>query len=109
MKYTGKCKQMADQFRKDGADEYTIEKFFQQEMEIDEFQKGKGTTDIAAVQLWNDYPDEEKGMWLHNAFCINCGNTTSFNSGYNLRKDKYGVVIEGFCNKCGGRIVRCCD
>lgn len=26
MKYTGKCKQMADQFRKDGADEYTIEK-----------------------------------------------------------------------------------
>lgn len=108
MKNTGKYKQMADQFRKDGADEYTIEKFIQQEMEIDEFHKGKGTTDIAAVRLWNDYPDEAKEMWLHNEFCVNCGNT-SFKLGYNLRKDKYGVVIEGFCNKCGGRIVRCCD
>lgn len=34
MKYTRKYKQMADQFRKDGTGEYTIEKFIQQGLEI---------------------------------------------------------------------------
>ena len=108
MKYTGKYKEMAEQFQKDGCDEYMIEKFIRQEMEADEFQKGKGITDMEALRLWKTYPDEAKEMWLHNAFCLNCGNT-SFEPGYNLRKDKFGVVIEGFCNKCGERIVRCCD
>lgn len=42
-KYTGKCAEMAEQFRKDGLDEYTIDKFIRQEMERDEFEKGKGT------------------------------------------------------------------
>lgn len=100
--------EMAEQFRNDGCDEYTAGKFIRQEMERDEYQKGEGTIDIEAIQLWNSYPDEAKEMWLHNAFCRNCG-VASFKSGYNLRKDKFGVVIEGNCNKCGGRIARCCD
>lgn len=108
MKYEGKYKEMAEQLRKDGCDECTIEKFIRQEMEKDEFCKGEGTTDIEAIRLWNKYPDEVKEMWLHNAFCVNCGNA-SFKPGYNLRKDRFGVVIEGFCDKCGGRIARCCD
>ncbi len=37
MKYTGKYIEMAEQFRKDGCDEYTVEKFIRQEMEMDEF------------------------------------------------------------------------
>ena len=49
-----------------------------------------------------------KEIWFHNAFCINCGKV-SFKPGYSLRKDKFGVVIEGFCAKCGERIIRCCD
>ncbi len=68
----------------------------------------KLTEDIKAVRLWKSYSDETKEMWLHNAFCINCGNA-SFRPGYNLRKDKFGLVIEGFCEKCEGWIVRCCD
>lgn len=71
-------------FRNDGCDEYTVEKFIRQEMERDEYQKGEGTTDIEAIRLWNSYSDEAKVMWLHNAFC-------------------------GNCDKCGGRIARCCD
>lgn len=108
MEYTGKYKKMAEQFRKDGCDEHTVEKFIRQEMEADEFRKGEGTTDIAAIQLWKNYSDEEKKLWLHNAFCINCGNA-SFKRGYNLRKDRFGVVIEGVCDKCGAKIARCCD
>ena len=108
MKYTGKYKKMAEEFRKDGVDEATIERFIRQEMDQDEFEKGAGTTDIKALKLWHSYPEDAKEMWLTNAFCPNCG-VTSFKPGYNLRKDKYGVVIEGFCSKCGAPIVRVCD
>ena len=108
MEYTGKYKEMAEQFRRDGADEYTVEKFIRREMEEDEFCKGEGTTDIRAVREWNKMPEEAKDMWLYNAFCVNCG-VTSFAKGYNLRMDKFGIVIEGKCAKCGERIARCCD
>lgn len=37
MKYKGKYKEMAEQFRADGCDDYTIEKFILQEMEMNEF------------------------------------------------------------------------
>jgi hypothetical protein len=40
MKYTGKYKKMAEEFRKEGCDDATIEKFIRREMEDDEFQKG---------------------------------------------------------------------
>jgi len=108
VKYTGKYKEMAEQFRKDGADEYTVEKFIRQEMEMDKFRKGESTTSIEAARLWKSYSKEVKEMWLNNAFCPNCG-VASFKPGYNLRRDKFGVVIEGFCSKCGGRIARRCD
>ena len=58
MKYTGKYKEMAEQFQKDGCDEYTIEQFIRREMETDGFTKGGGTTDLEAVKLWKSYPDE---------------------------------------------------
>ena len=46
MKYPGKYKEMAEQFRNDGADEYMVEKFIREEIERDEFEKGAGTTDL---------------------------------------------------------------
>lgn len=108
MKYTEKYKELAEPFGKNGCDEYMIRKFIRQEMEAGEFRKGEGTTDMEALRLWKRYPDEAKEIWLHNAFCFNCGNT-SFKQGYNLWKDKFVVVIEGFCNKWKEQIVRCCD
>ncbi len=108
MKYEGKYKEMTEQFRKDGCDEYTIEKFIRQEMEADEFARGEGTTDIEAFRIWKTCPEEVKNIWLHNAYCRNCG-VASFKPGYNLRKDKYGIVIEGYCDKCGNRIARFCE
>lgn len=108
MKYTGKYKEMAEQFRKDGADEYTIEKFIREEMEWDEFRKGEGTTDLEAYKIWKSWPEERRQMYLHNAFCGNCG-MTSFTNEYNIRKDRRGLIVEGTCAKCGGRIRRACD
>ena len=52
MKYTGKYKEMAEQFQKDGCDEYTIEQFIRRENGTDGFTKAVGTTDLEAVKLW---------------------------------------------------------
>jgi len=49
-KYEGKYAEMAERFRKDGCDEYTVEKFIRQQMEEDGFEKGYGTTDIEAIK-----------------------------------------------------------
>ena len=108
MKYTGKYKEMAEQFRKDGADEYMVEKFIREEMERDEFRKGEGTTDLEAYKIWKSWPEERRQMYLHNAFCGNC-RMTSFAEGYNIRKDRWGLVVEGTCAKCGRKIARTCD
>ena len=108
MQYTGKYKEMADQFRRDGCDEYTVEKFIRQEMELDEFRKGYGSTDIEAAKVWKTYPDERKRLYLNNAFCPNC-HVASFAPGYNIRKSGWGLILEGKCSKCGHPIARTCD
>lgn len=108
MKYEGKYKEMAEQFKADGCDDYTIEKFIRREMEMDEFRKGEGTTDLQAYREWTQIPENVRDMYIHNAFCHNCG-VASFAKGYNVRKDKYGIVLEGVCDKCSERIVRVID
>ncbi len=108
MEYTGKYKEMAEQFRKDGCDEYTIKKFIRREMEADEFAKRRGISEIEAMKIWKDVPQVAKNRYLNNAFCFKCGKA-SFKRGYNIRKDVYGIVIEGICDKCGGEINRVCD
>lgn len=105
-KYEGKYAEMAEQFRKDGCDEYTVEKFIRREMEYDEFEKGRGTTDIEAVRIWKEYPDEVKEQILNNAFCDNCWHGV-FAPGYNIRMDKFGIVIEGECKNCGAPMIYC--
>ena len=55
-KYEGKYAEMAERFRKDGCDEYTVEKFIRQQMEEDEFEKGYGTTDIEAIKEFGPCP-----------------------------------------------------
>ena len=108
MKYFGKYKKLAEEFRKDGADEYMVEKFIREEMERDEFRKGRGTTDLNAFRIWQSWPEERRQLYLHNAYCPNC-RVTSFAEGYNIRQDAYGLMVEGNCEKCGYKIARCRD
>ena len=103
-----KYDKMREQFKADGLDEYTIEKFIRQEMELDEFQAKEGIADINAKMEWKVIPADVQNMVLNNAFCHNCG-LASFNPGYIIRKDKYSLIIEGTCSKCGERIVRVVD
>lgn len=108
MEYTGKYKKMAEQFRADGCDEYTVEKFIREEMEADEWKAGEGITDFEALKEWHVLPERERQILLTNAFCSKCG-TASFAPGYNIRKDKLGLVIEGTCATCGKPIARTQD
>ena len=62
MKFTGKYKQLADQFRADGCDEAMVERFVREEMERDEFKKNKGTTDIDAYL--NRVIDDYEYPWM---------------------------------------------
>lgn len=108
MEYTGKYKEMAEQFRADGADEHTIEKWIRQEMDRDHFEMEHGTTNLDAYKEWKCWPTERRNLYLHNAFCGNC-RVTSFASGYTIRKDRFGLIVEGKCATCGRPIRRCCD
>jgi len=100
-----KYKRMEAEFRADGVDENTIMRLIREETEKDEFVMNFGITDVAAYKEWRLFPEETRRILLNNAFCINCM-VTSFAPGYAVRKDKFGIVLEGVCSKCGERIAR---
>ena len=50
-------------------------------------------------------PEWEREILLGSVFCANCGEG-EFSSGYAIRQGEWGIVIEGVCAKCGGRIAR---
>ena len=68
MKYTGKYKKLADQFRADGCDEVLVERFTREEMELAEFEEKSGMTDLAAYREWQSWPKERRQLYLgkHN-------------------------------------------
>ena len=108
MKYKGKYAEMAEQFKSDGCDNATVERFIRQEIEADEFRAGEGKPDFDALRQWMKLPDRDREILLRNSICTNCG-MTSFKSGYFVRKDSYGLILEGRCAKCGSRIARAID
>ena len=85
-----------------------VERFIREEMDRDEFKKSIGITDLDACREWKSWPERRRQMYLGNSFCAKCG-VTSFAPGYTIRKDQFGLIIEGKCSVCGSRIVRCCD
>ena len=52
--------------------------------------------------------DREKRILLNNAWCSDCRDANaSFAPSYTLHADKFGIVIEGNCAKCGCAVARC--
>lgn len=84
---------MARQTRADGVSEEMIARFVAEEMEEDEFRRGKGVTEIEALREWRKTPEHIRKLLLANAFCHNCG-TTEFAPGYTLRM-RHGCVSAG--------------
>lgn len=64
--------------------EEMIARFVAEEMEEDEFRRGKGVTEIKALREWKKIPGHIRKLLLANAFCHNCG-MTEFAPGYTLR------------------------
>ena len=103
-----KYEEMARQMRADGVSEETIARFIAEEMEEDEFRRGKGVTEIEALREQRKIPEHIRKLLLVNAFCHNCG-TTEFAPGYTLRMRHDCVLIEGCCTECGAEVARLCD
>ena len=103
-----KYEQMAQQMRANGVSEEMIARFVAEEMEEDEFRRGKGVTEFEALREWQKLPERIRKLLLANAFCRNCG-TTEFAPGYTLRMRHGCVLIEGRCAKCGAEVARLCD
>lgn len=72
-----KYEEMARQMRADGVSEAMIARFVAEEMEEDEFRRGKGVTEIEALREWRKTPEHIRKLLLANAFCHNCGTTGS--------------------------------
>ena len=79
--------------RADGVSEEMIARFVAEEMEEDEFRRGKGVTEIEALRERRKIPEHIRKLLLANAFCHNCG-TTEFAPGYTLRM-RHGCVSAG--------------
>ena len=61
-----------------------------------------------ALAAWDAISDEEKRILLNNAWCRDCHDANaSFAPGYMPRADKFGIMIEGTCAKCGCAVARC--
>ena len=71
-------------------------------------QKGPAVIDLAAYREWMKLPRDVREIYLHNAYCPKC-RMTSFARDYVIRKDFFGLVIEGTCKKCGAAIARTLD
>ncbi len=69
--------------------------------------------DLSAYREWQSWPEERRQLYLNNAFCHNCRQSghavSSFAPGYTIRKDYYGLIIEGKCAVCGHDMARYCD
>lgn len=100
-----KYEEMARQMRADGVSEEMIARFVAEEMEEDEFRRGKGVTEIEALREWKKVPEHIRKLLLANAFCHNCG-SAEFAPGYTLRMRHGRVLIEGRCAKCGAEVAR---
>ena len=70
--------------RANGVSEKMIARFVAEEMEEDEFHRGKGVTEIEALREWRKIPEHIRKLLLANAFCHNCG-SAEFAPGYTLR------------------------
>ena len=60
--------------------------------------------DLKAMQKWNEISKEHQQLIIDNAYCNECFTTTIVD--FEIADDKYGVVLEGKCQKCGKDIAR---
>ena len=60
--------------------------------------------DFKATQKWLKISKNIQKQLIDNVFCSDCGVTTIVE--YTLNNDKFGVLLEGKCKKCGRDVAR---
>lgn len=61
-------------------------------------------SDMKALKKWSKIPPNVQRQLIENVFCSKCGVTTIVD--YGIHDDRFGIVLNGFCKKCGGRVAR---
>jgi len=61
--------------------------------------------DLQAAQKWAKIPKHFQQLILKNVNCSNCSSVTTIVD-YSLHYDKYGILLEGKCIKCGKDVAR---
>lgn len=108
MEYEDKYAEMAEQFRADGCDEATVERFVREEMEADAALACEGITQLDAYREFRALPEWEQEILRTNAYCPNCG-MTSLAPGFAVRMASGLLLLEGKCEQCGHRAARMRD
>lgn len=58
-----------------------------------------------AMKKWLAIPENNRNELMRNVWCTNCGNVTTIKN-FTIKMDKFGIVLEGFCNKCENHVAR---
>ena len=82
-----------------------IDPFGRAPREAESNDEDAGSGDAEANRHWLGLPAWEREILLTSAFCPRCG-MAEFAPGYAVKRERWGLVIEGACKVCGGRIAR---
>lgn len=82
-------------------------RLFLEYVEDDEVNQIGAVSDMKALKKWSKIPDDWKEALLNNVFCSKCGVTSIVD--YAVVSDKYGIVLQGKCTKCGSLVARCVE
>lgn len=69
--------------------------------------QSNNVSDVEAMKTWSKIPKDIQGMLLENVFCSTCGVTTIID--YTINNFDYGIVLNGTCASCGGKVARVVD
>lgn len=89
------------------SNESAIEALMDACKEIVDYHKSKqspAVSDMKALKKWAKAPSNMQQLLINNVFCSKCGVTTIVD--YGIHNDRFGVLLKGYCNKCGDSVAR---
>ncbi|WML50004.1 RQC-minor-1 family DNA-binding protein [Neobacillus sp. PS3-34] len=66
------------------------------------------TSTLQAGQKWLTIPENIRKKLVRNVFCGSCVDTVQIEK-YMIKETKHGLVLEGQCKTCGGKVARVID
>ena len=89
------------------SNESAIEALMDACKEIVDYHKSKqspAVSDVKGLKKWAKIPPHIQQLLINNVFCAKCGVTTIVD--YGIHNDRFGVLLKGYCKKCGGSVAR---